>query len=180
MIQTIHMGHVLQEEIRTPYCDLVTRPTGAAVRHRIRAAMAQAKCRTALLDFSSIGLLDFSCADEVVAKLLRDPPPEWPDFVVLHGLNEAHREAIHHVLEHQALAILAVMRAGGCPAILGRVAPDARTAFDRVVALAPTTASGVATALDWSLERTREVLDTLTLHRLICEDAGLYSPPGAP
>ncbi len=179
MIQTIHMGHVLQEEIHTPYCDLVTRPTGARVRDRIRAAIAEAKCRTAFLDFSSIGLLDFSCADEVVAKLLRDPPPEWPDFVVLHGLNEAHREAIHHVLEHQALAILAVMRAGGCPAILGHVAPDARTAFERVAALAPATASDVAGALDWPLERTREVLDTLAQHHLIREDAGLYSPPGA-
>lgn len=180
MIHTIHVDHVLQEEIRTPYCDLVTRPTGAAVRNRIRAAIAETQCRTAFLDFSSIGLLDFSCADEIVAKLLRDPDPDWPDYVVLHGLNEAHRDAIHHVLENQALAILAVMRVGGYPAILGHVAPpDARIVFDRVVELAPVTASGLATSLEWPVERTREMLDALTLHRLVREEAGLYSPPGA-
>lgn len=179
MIHTIHVDHVLQEEIRTPYCDLVTRPTGAAVRDRICAAMAGTKCQTALLDFSSIGLLDFSCADEIVAKLLRDPQPDWPDYVVLHGLNEAHREAIHHVLENQALAILAVMRVGGCPSILGHVTPDAHVVFDRVVELAPVTAARLATALEWPVERTRDMLDTLSLHRLVREEAGLYTPPGA-
>ena len=179
MNHTIHVDHVLQEEIRTPYCDLVTRPTGAAVRNRIRAVIAETKCRTAFLDFSSIGLLDFSCADEIVAKLLRDPHPEWPDYVVLRGLNEAHRDAIHHVLENQALAILAVMRVGGYPAILGHVAPDAHIVFDRVVDLAPVTAYRLATSLEWPVERTREMLDALAIRRLVREEAGLYTPPGA-
>ncbi|NNG17444.1 MAG: hypothetical protein HKM89_13275, partial [Gemmatimonadales bacterium] len=72
------------------------------------------------------------------------------------------------------------MRVGGYPAILGHVAPpDAHVVFDRVVELAPVTADELATALEWPVERTRELLDALALHRLVREEAGLYSPPGA-
>ena len=70
MIQTIRIGLLLREAVATPYRNLVTRPTGAAVRGRIEEALAESGCLTALLDFSDIELLDFSCADEVVAKLL--------------------------------------------------------------------------------------------------------------
>ena len=70
MIQTIHIGHLLRETVASPYRNLVTRPTGAAIRNRIQETMADSDCLTALLDFSGIELLDFSCADEVVAKLL--------------------------------------------------------------------------------------------------------------
>ena len=70
MIQTIRIGSLLREAVTTPYRNLVTRPTGAAVRNRIEAALARSDCHTALLDFSDVELLDLSCADEVVAKLL--------------------------------------------------------------------------------------------------------------
>ena len=39
MIQTIRVGHLLREAVATPYRNLVTRPTGAAVRGRIQAAL---------------------------------------------------------------------------------------------------------------------------------------------
>ena len=61
---------MLRETAATPYRNLITRPTGAAVRDRIEAALAHSDCATALLDFSDMELLDYSCADEVVAKLL--------------------------------------------------------------------------------------------------------------
>jgi len=70
MIQTIRIGTLLRETVASPYRNLVTRPTGAAIRNRIQAAIADSDCHTALLDFSDIELLDLSCADEVVAKLL--------------------------------------------------------------------------------------------------------------
>ena len=62
MIQTIHIGHLLRETVASPYRNLVTRPTGAAIRTRIREALATSDCLTALLDFSEVELLDFSCA----------------------------------------------------------------------------------------------------------------------
>ena len=70
MIETIQIGRVLREALATPYRNLVTRPTGAAVRDRIEAALDDSDCLCAYLDFSDIDLLDLSCADEVVAKLL--------------------------------------------------------------------------------------------------------------
>ena len=70
MIQTICLGHVLREAVTTPYRNLVTRPTGAAVRGRIERTMRDSGCHVALLDFSDVELLDLSCADEIVAKLL--------------------------------------------------------------------------------------------------------------
>ena len=33
MIQTIHIGHLLRETVTSPYRNLVTRPTGAAIRN---------------------------------------------------------------------------------------------------------------------------------------------------
>ena len=78
MMHTIRVSRVLRETVNTPYSDLVTRATGAAVRTSIRATIAARPGGTALLDFSEIGLVDFSCADEVVAKLLLDEHRTMP------------------------------------------------------------------------------------------------------
>jgi len=98
MIQTIRIGRLLRETVTLPYPCLVTRPTGAAVRNRIEAALAHSDCHTAWLDFSDVELLDLSCADEVVAKLLLAEPVTPAPFLVLRGLREEQHEAIEHVL----------------------------------------------------------------------------------
>ena len=77
MIETIRIGHLLRETATSPYRHLVTRPTGAAVRHSIEVALSRSDCLTALLDFSDIELLDFSCAEEIVAKLLLAQASDW-------------------------------------------------------------------------------------------------------
>ena len=71
MIETIAVARVLREAVTTPYLNLVTRPTGVAVRGRIESVLATSEWETAMLDFSDVVLLDLSCADEVVAKLVR-------------------------------------------------------------------------------------------------------------
>jgi hypothetical protein len=86
VIQTIRIGHLLREAVAAPYRNLVTRPTGAAVRSRIEETLAGSRCLTALLDFSEIELVDLSCADEVVAKLLL--AGQGACFFVLQGLRE--------------------------------------------------------------------------------------------
>ena len=55
MKQTIRIEQVLRETVRTPYSDLVTRPTGRAVRSGIQQAMAAVPAGLALLDFSEVG-----------------------------------------------------------------------------------------------------------------------------
>lgn len=172
MFLTIRMNELLRDSVRTDTRDLVTRPTGAAVRHRILAAMAAAPHPTARLDFSEVGLLDFSCADEIVAQLLREPDEH---YVVLWELDEAHAEAVDHVLERQQLAVVAVVRGSG-PMLLGAVSPELRLAFGAVLEGGGGDASRLASRLAWSLERAADALQSLALRRLVVAAQGTFSP----
>jgi hypothetical protein len=175
MIQTIRIGTLLRETVTTPYRNLVTRPTGAAVRNRIEETLARSDCHTAYLDFSDVELLDLSCADEVVAKLLMtDVGPVR--FVVLAGLREDQHEAIEHVLTHHRLAVAAVSHGAGGPRLLGWATSDARAAFACIAERGPLYAGEVARALGWSESRATPALDALTHRRLVRREEDLYHP----
>jgi hypothetical protein len=118
VIQHIDVHAVLQESVPGGgvYGDLVTRPTGRVVRERIERAIATAA--VARVDFAGVGCIDYSCADEIVAKLLR----ERPAVLVLSGISDAHREAIEPVLAGHGLAAL-IEGPGGALETLG--APEA-------------------------------------------------------
>jgi hypothetical protein len=178
MIQTIHIGHLLRETVASPYRNLVTRPTGAAIRNRIQETLAGSDCLTALLDFSGIELLDFSCADEVVAKLLLAGEERGGRFVVLQGLREDQHEAIEHVLTHHGLAVAAVGpgEEHAEQRLLGWVTPDARTAFTCVCARGGLTASDLAALLDWMVARADAALATLAGRRLLLAEDDRYLP----
>ena len=174
MIQTIRIGLLLREAVAAPYRNLVTRPTGAAVRTRIEATLADSNCLTALLDFSDIELVDLSCADEVVAKLLLTVQTAY--FVVLQGLREDHHEAIEHVLTHHRLAVAAVPPGCRAPRLLGWAGTDAREAFTCITEQGPLDATALARGLGWPVSRGREALGDLALHRLVRPIGELYYP----
>jgi hypothetical protein len=175
MIETIRIGRLLREAVSAPYRNLVTRPTGAAVRSRIEATLARSNCGTALLDFSEIELVDLSCADEVVAKLLLAVDRAGCCFV-LQGLREDHHEAIDHVLSHHRLAVAAVPP-GGCEfRLLGWVPPDAREVFACICDRGALTADDVSRVLGWPEVRSREALRQLALRRLVRTAGELYHP----
>jgi hypothetical protein len=174
VIQTIRIGLLLREAVAAPYRNLVTRPTGAAVRTRIEATLAHSNCLTALLDFSDIELVDLSCADEVVAKLLLTVRTAY--FVVLQGLREDHHEAIEHVLTHHRLAVAAVPPGSRAPRVLGWVGADAREAFACVTEQGPLDVAALAQDLGWPVSRSRDALGDLTLHRLVRPIGELYYP----
>ena len=71
MIQHIDVHAVLRRSVSGSYTDLVTRPTGRAVREGIEQAIV-AEASIARIDFTGVGCIDYSCADEIVAKLLRE------------------------------------------------------------------------------------------------------------
>jgi hypothetical protein len=109
VIQHIDVHAVLRESFSGLYADLVTRPTGRVVRERIEQVMAAGAGRAggdtpaiARMDFTGVGCLDYSCADEIIAKPLR----AWPALLVLRGLSEGHREAIEPVLARRGLAVV--------------------------------------------------------------------------
>jgi hypothetical protein len=104
VIQHIDVHSVLQESSAGVYTDLVTRPTGRVVRERIHRVIAAGGGGSAVarMDFSGVGCMDYSCADEIVARLVRD----WPAVLLLRNLTDGHREAIQGVLVGHGLAVL--------------------------------------------------------------------------
>lgn len=102
MIQSIDVSAVLRLAVRATYADLVTRATGRAVREHIEQAYAVDAGFVARMDFTGVRCIDYSCADEIVAKLLR----ERIHVLVLRGCSDAHLEALAPVLEGHGLAAL--------------------------------------------------------------------------
>jgi len=103
----IDVGQVLQRSVTSLYSSLVTRPTGRAVRMAIETQLqGAARLSISLIDFSEVGIIDFSCADEVVAKLLQQYlQDEARDALfVFRGVREPHHAQVEGVLERQALA----------------------------------------------------------------------------
>jgi hypothetical protein len=93
--------------------DLVTRPSGQEIRERLERDMEKEPDGSVVaLDFTNIGIIDYSCADEIVTKLLsRLLAGEYGDkYLLLAGLNENQKENIEVAIERKDLAIIAEMR----------------------------------------------------------------------
>jgi len=106
----IDVGEVLQRTVTSLYSHLVTRPTGRAVRLAIETQLQAAGERSlSLIDLSEVVIIDFSCADEVVAQLLEGSRTSRTHeaFFVFRGVHEPHREQIETVLERRGLAAVA-------------------------------------------------------------------------
>jgi hypothetical protein len=104
---------LLKEELGNGSSDLVTRPSGNKIRERIeKDIVKEPEGAVVALDFSKIGIVDYSCADEIVAKLVsRLLSGEYGDrYLVLSGLNENQKENIEVALERKDLAVMGEMR----------------------------------------------------------------------
>jgi len=174
MMHTIRLDRVLRETVNTPYSDLVTRATGRAVRTSIRQTIEALEGGTALLDFSSVGLVDFSCADEVVAQLLLEKTDDV--IVVLGGLREDHSEAIDHVLTHHSLAVVVQESPDGRPRLLGLVDREAQEVFERLHAHGAADAETMGQHLGWDSGRAQDALDTLVRLRLVRQEGLTFAP----
>lgn len=104
-----HLGSLAEEELENSSNHLVTRETGKVIREKIERELEAEEERAIIaLDFSDAGVIDFSCADEVVAKLIsRLLSGEYGDkYLFLQGLNSNHRENLQVALERKKLAAL--------------------------------------------------------------------------
>jgi hypothetical protein len=184
VINHIDLGAVLRRTVCDLYSDLVTRPTGAAVRSGIERQLAEIGGRTlTVIDFSRVGLLDFSCADEIVAKLLlRERLSEGARdaYFVFRGLSESHLEAIEAVLERHDLAIVA-QSADGATVLVGAVGDEERHAWHALARLGRAAdAPEVARETGLSPERAGALLDSLWRRRLLMRLDESYVPLAAP
>ena len=181
MINHIDLTGVLRRTVCVLYSDLVTRPTGAAVRDGIEKQLAELGDRSlTVIDFSHVRLLDFSCADEIVAKLLmrytpRDDaaPPPRDAYFVFRGVN-----AIETVLEHHGLAIVAELDAGDM-ILVGTVQEDERRAWDTLCRLGRLTALELADAVGLAGAEAECVLEKLFRRRLAMRLEQSYVAVGA-
>lgn len=114
-MQTYNLYKLLKEELKNGSSDLVTRQSGQVIRNRIERDIEKEKDGEVItLDFSKIGIIDYSCADEIIAKLIsRLLGGEYGDrYIVLTGLNENQKENIEVALERKDLAVMAEVRNG--------------------------------------------------------------------
>lgn len=101
----IDVSSVLRQAVSERFSNLVTRPTGVAVRSFIEAQIESSGDEVVtVIDFSRVGMMDFSCADEIVAKLVLQRLSGAAGFV-FSGLSESHIEAIDVVLERHGMSL---------------------------------------------------------------------------
>lgn len=186
MINHIDLSSVLRRTVCDLYSDLVTRPTGAAVRDGIEKQLAELGDRTlTVIDFSHVGLLDYSCADEIVAKLLMrycpttagDHPPRDAYFV-FRGVSDSHLDAIEAVLERHGLAIVA-QTGDGTVMLVGSVDDGERRAWEALCRLGSAAATELARETGLDPAHVDSVLDALCRRRLAMRFGEGYVAVGA-
>ena len=146
----IDLTRMHRRTVTSFYSNLVTRPTGRAVRMGVESQLAELDPGRSLclsvLDFSQVNILDYSCADEIVAKLLLryvavDRPADA--YFVARGLQDHHREAVSEVLERHRL-LLVTINADLTSSLLGACNPFERACWSALAARTCATVSEVA------------------------------------
>jgi hypothetical protein len=123
----VDVRDLMARTVANLYSHLITRPTGRAVRLAIESQLGELeRPALSLVDFSSVAILDYSCADEVVARLLlalRDEGEAGRNWVLFRGVQPFHRDPIEAVLERHGL--LAVLEdAAGAGELVGPAPPE--------------------------------------------------------
>lgn len=187
MTPLIDVGAVLRGSVSDQYTNLVTRHTGRAVRDGIERELASLDGRrVTIIDFSHVGLLDYSCADEIVAQLLLryGATAEGPaaadgaeTYFVFRGVGD-HLDPIEHVLEHHGLAIV-YEAPGGDTHLVGEVTEAERLAWQTVKRIPRATADAVATVAGLPVEACERALLRLWRRRLVLRDEVAFVPIGA-
>lgn len=181
MTNHIDLGTVLRQTISASlYSNLVTRPTGAAVRGQIESLLAEAlESGRALtvIDFSHVSMIDFSCADEIIAKLLMSHGAKGHEsYFVFRGMTEDHWDAIETVLERHGLALV-VERDDGLE-LVGVLTSIERRAWDMLKRLGRLAVADVPSVSEDEEHAVREALDGLWRRRLIMRANDMYVPVG--
>ena len=176
---TYDLRELMDEQLANGSTNLVTRETGRAIRESIEARIEREPEGTVVsLDFSHVSIIDFSCADDIVSKLVaRLQAQEYGDkYVVLQGLTPTQEENIAVALERKKLPVL-VSRADGSWYLLGTLNPYLYEALQFVMARKEVTARELAdeTQVEISLASTK--LLNLFKARLV-QRAGERLPDG--
>jgi hypothetical protein len=169
----IDLSHISRRSVTSLFSNLVTRPTGRAIRSGVESQLAELDAERqvtiSILDFAQVRVLDYSCADEIVAKLLlrylgEERPAEA--FFVVRNVQEHHAEAIEAVLERHGLLLVAVGGDDEPPALLGASEPAHAPVWDALVGLGRATRVQVADRTGLDGEAVTRVLAHFYLQRV--------------
>lgn len=179
---TVDLASALAATAASPQPHLVTRPVGAAIRLLVERQLdALAAGTVAVLDFSGIGVLDRSCADEFVAKLMlpREGASHGRDgYVMLRGLHDGHLDAIEAVLETHGLALV-VQLPDGATRLVGAVTALERALWEQVMAGATAALDDLAAVVGVAVDEVHGHLDGLVRRRLLRRADDGFAPLGA-
>lgn len=166
-------GHEISEASLFSY--LVTRQTGRAVRLSIESQIAGCGERVVgILDFQDVAVIDFSCADEVVAKLVNGSQEEPVERLFLfRGLQDHHLDPIESALRRRSLAV-AAERANGHRLLVGSVDDAQRRVWEEVDRRGRAAVTEVARSLNLPEPRVREILEILCRRRLVVAEESRY------
>ena len=183
MSHHIDVSSLLRKSVCELYSNLVTRPTGAAVRCEIEQELDRIGERAlTIIDFSHVKLLDYSCADEIVAKLLLQyvsvDGPRREVYFVFRGINESHMDAIEAVLKRHDLALVSQL-ADGASRLIGDIGADERLAWETMTRLGAAQTTEFAIAAGLETEEAESMLDTLWRRRLVIRYDGGYAAVGS-
>lgn len=154
------------------YSNLVTRPTGRAVRLGVEQQLVELRrgvpCLS-ILDFSQVRVLDYSCADEIVAKLLlRFVAPDRPVdvYFLARGLQDHHLESVEAVLDRHQLLLVAE-GVGGEPTLLGPCDETSRICWELLTHRRRARLAEVVATSGLTLESARGALDRFSSARVV-------------
>jgi len=110
----LSLKKLTQELFKNSKKEMSGRSQGTRFRETIEKILQEGEESCLIIDFTGIGSIDFSWADEVVAKIVsRLWSNEYGErFLVLKGLNPSQEENIGVALERKKLAVLTTGPAG--------------------------------------------------------------------
>lgn len=181
MTNHIDLSSVLRQTVSCElYSNLVTRPTGAAVRNEIERLVSEMRERSlTIIDFSHVSMIDFSCADEVIAKLMLRFSTEQPPrdaYFLFRGLTEDHWDAIEAVLERHGLAL--PIEQGDAVRLVGFLPDSEREVWESVYRCGSATSGEIARDLEQEEGVVAPALASLCRRRLLMRLADGYVAVG--
>jgi hypothetical protein len=171
----IDLSTLVSRSVASLYSHLVTRPTGRALRLGIESQIGElgASCLS-VLDFTQVVVLDYSCADEAVAKLIQryigsDRPADV--YFVARGLGEQHCDPIDTVLHRHGLALAAEVEGTGF-VLLGTVTQEERDVWEVLEQSGSAAPAQIADILGLKADSVVQILGDLVGRRVALRPSG--------
>ncbi|HUF51018.1 MAG TPA: hypothetical protein VMN60_09310 [Longimicrobiales bacterium] len=163
------LSTLVQRSVASLYSHLVTRPTGRALRLGIESQIGEiGSVCLSVLDFAQVVILDYSCADEAVAKLIQRYQPEdrpADAYFIARGLGEQHRDPIEEVLLRHELALVAEV--AGEFVLLGSADEQERRVWSALQHVRAGASQHIATASGIAPAAAASALESLARRRVL-------------